>query len=334
MADSPSEVRWLLVGTGDIAAKRVAPAITSTPNSRLVGVCSRSIERAKEFATQVGAAEAYGDLAEALRNTKANAVYIETSVDLHAAQAIAAAKAGKHVLVEKPLALNALEAFHIAMAAETAGVIGGCAFYRRCSPRYEHARKMIAAGELGQILFARMIYHADYNPAPADPKYWRVVRAKSGGGAIADIGSHMFDVLIGLLGSPKTVDAKLANRVHQYDVEDTASVLMEMASGAQATGHFCWSSKTWAHEFEIVGSEAKLRWSPFDTGKVIKTVGRDIHELDLPPASNVHAPLIADFVEAVIHNRPPRIPLREAAKTTQLLDAMHRSSAERREVSF
>jgi predicted dehydrogenase len=334
MAESSSEVRWLLVGTGDIAAKRVAPAMNSMANSRLVGVCSRSADRAKTFAQQVGTAESYGDLAEALRNTTANAVYVATSVDLHAAQAIAAAKAGKHVLVEKPLALNALEGFHIAMAAEKAGVIGGCAYYRRFSPRYEHAQKMIAAGEFGQILFARMIYHTDYNPAPTDPKYWRVVRAKSAGGAIADIGSHMFDVLIGLLGSPKSVDAKLANRVHQYDVEDTASVMMEMAGGAQASGHFSWCSKTWAHEFEIIGSEARLRWAPFDTGKVIKTVGRDVHELDLTPASNVHEPLIADFVDAVIHNRPPRVSLREAAKTTQLLDAMHRSSAERREVSF
>ena len=327
MTASNDDLRWLLVGTGDISNKRVAPALASTPGSRLVGVCSRDGDRARAFAQTLSVAEAYGDLNEALRKTSANAVYIATAVHQHVSQAIAALTAGKHVLVEKPLGLNGREAERVVEAAKAAGVTSGCAYYRRCSDRYDYARKMIAAGEFGKILMVRMLYHAGFNPADNDPKKWRVDPALSGGGPLADMASHMIDLVVGLLGTPHNIIGSSKTLVHAYEAEDTATFILNMNDGAQVGGSFSWASDTWAHEFEIIGSKAKLRWSPCDAGKVVKTVGRDITELDQPSAGNVHVPLIADFVSAVRERRSPRVSLAEAAITNDVLDAIYRSSA-------
>ncbi len=327
-----TNLRWLLVGTGDIAQKRVAPALASVPGSSLAAVYSRDLQRAQSFGEQFGAREAFNDFGKALRETSADAVYLATPVSLHVEQAIAAMQAGKHVLVEKPLGLNAEDAARAVAAAQQCKRVCACAYYRRCQPRYAHARRMIETGALGEVVMARMVYHSWYNPAPDDPKHWRVLKGTSGGGPLSDIACHMLDVLVGLLGMPRTVIGKVSTLVHGYDVEDSASVMMEMPQGAQVTGSFLWNTKVWAHEFEIVGTEAKLRWAPYDSGKVAVTTGRTLEEVELPPATNVHAPLIEDFVAAVRDRRPPAAPLSEAVKTNQLIDAIYQSAAGNQEV--
>jgi predicted dehydrogenase len=328
------DVRWLLVGTGDIANKRVAPALNAVPGSRLVSVCSRSGDRARTFAAQHGASESFERLEDALANTSANAVYIATPVNQHVPQLLQAIAAGKHVLAEKPLGLSATDAETAVQAADGKNLIAGCAYYRRCFERFKHARQMIADGRFGKVLAIRMVYHAGFNPAATDPKYWRVDPAQSGGGPLADMASHMIDILIGLFGLPASAFGNARTLIHSYAAEDTASFLLTMPDGAQVTGTFSWASDTWAHEFEIIGSKAKLRWAPCDTGKVIQTVGREITEIDLPPAANVHEPLIADFVDAVRTGRSPIVPLAEAASTNRVIDAILLSSRQNRPVSL
>jgi predicted dehydrogenase len=331
MAQQTEDVRWLLVGTGDIASKRVAPALKSTDGGQLLAVCSRDRAKGQAFADRFGIPKVYDDLADALKGSDANAVYLATPVDCHIQQAEEACRAGRHVLIEKPLGINAGDAAIAVNAVRTANVLGACAYYRRCSTRYLHAEKIIKSGLLGRILLVRMVYHAWFNPAKDDPKFWRVQQARGGGGVLADMGCHMIDVMVGLLGTPRSIFAKSKTLMHGYEAEDTASFLMEMPEGAQVVGSFGWSSQTWANEFEIIGSEGKLKWAPFDSGQVVLTVGRDIHELNLPPAENVHQPLVADFHNALRNGLKPACPLEDAMKTNVILDAIYRSAATGRE---
>lgn len=325
-------VRWLLVGAGDIAHKRVAPALVRARDSEMVVICDVRKEQAQSLAHDVGATEVFEDFEEALVHSSADAVYLAIPVWLHVDYAVRALEAGKHVLVEKPLGLNGDECARAISAAERSGMRAGCSYFRRLFPAYQQAQEMIENGEFGPIVLVRMTYFSWFNPAPDDPKYWRVLRAKSGGGPLSDMGTHMFDVLIGLLGMPVSVVARCENLVHHWDVEDSASLIMTLQNGAQVTASFNWNSKTWRHEFEIVGTEAKVYWHPYDSGQVVKTVGRQVETLDLTPAENVHLPLVEDFVQAVLEDRPPVCPLSEAAKTNVLLDAIYRSAAEHREV--
>lgn len=327
-------VRWLLAGTGDIARKRVAPALAGTAPGALAGVCDIVPERAEQLGREFGATEVYTDLDEALARTSATAVYLATPVCLHAPQAVQVLKAGKHVLVEKPLGISADDARQALRAARDSGLQAGCAYFRRCAPRYAHAAGMLADGEFGRLVLIRMTYFSWFNPEPDDPKYWRVVKARGGGGPLADMATHMFDVQIGLLGMPRRVLAKTRRLVHDYEAEDSAVILMEYEGGPDVVATFHWNSKTWSHEYEIIGTEAKLKWHPYDTGPVVKTVGRDISELDLPGADNVHAPLVNDFVDAVASGRPPVVPLEEALKTNILLDAVYRSAETGKDVTL
>ncbi|MCC6422084.1 MAG: Gfo/Idh/MocA family oxidoreductase [Phycisphaerales bacterium] len=318
-----ADVKWLLVGTGDIVQKRVAEALAATPNSQIVGICGSSIDRVNALADRFNAHERHSDLAQSLQTTTANAVYLARPVEFHASEAIAVINADKHVLIEKPLARTAAEAEQIIVAAKNKSLIVGCAYYRRCNARFAHARRLIREGTLGKIVLIRMAYIAWFNPAADDPKRWRVDPVRSGGGPAADMGSHMFDVLIGLMGMPTRLIGQTATLVQPYTAEDTATALMGFPDGAQATACFGWSSKTWTHEMEIIGSEGKLTWRPYDAGKVLLTLGRETQELDLPSAPNVHQPLVEDFVQAIMENRPPVCPIAEAAKTDQLLDQLY-----------
>ncbi len=327
-------VRWLLVGAGDIARKRVAAALAGAADSEIVAVCDMVEENAGALASEYGLSEVFGDLDEALEKTSADAVYVATPVWLHVRHAVQALEADKHVLVEKPLGVTGEECARAIAAAGRSRRRAGCSYFRRFFPAYHQAREMIEKGEFGQIVLVRMVYFSWFSPAEDDPKRWRVFRERSGGGPISDMGTHMFDVMIGLLGMPVSVYARCENLVQKWDVEDCASVVMTLPDGALATASFSWSSKTWRHEFEIVGTEAKVYWHPYDSGEVVKTVGRQVDTLDLTPAENVHQPIVEDFVQAVREDRQPVCPLAEAAKTSVLLDAIYQSAAENREVAL
>lgn len=325
------KLKWLLVGAGDIAGKRVAPALAAS--GELVAVCDIVRERAEQTAGQFGAREVYSDLEEALAGTSAEAVYLATPVFLHARQAREVLESGRHVLVEKPLALNAADALQAVEASRAnPKLAAGCAYYRRLSARYVHARRMIESGEFGRIVLVRLLYSAWFNPEPNDPKFWRVIPARSGGGVLADMGSHMFDVLIGLLGPPVRVRAETKTRVQPYEAEDSAVVQLELRDGTPVQAAFGWNSRTWAHEFEIVGTDARLKWSPYDSGKVTKTVGRETAELVLEDPANVHQPLVEDFARAVRTGGLPAVPFAEALKTNILLDAIYESSRRGKDV--
>ena len=326
-------LNWLLTGTGDIAKKRVAPAIAETAGSNLYAVCDIVGERAQELASAYNADRIFTNYGDALGDPGVDAVYIATPVNLHVPMAVQALESGKHVLVEKPLGLTGDDA-EKAVAAEAGSTLAsGCSYFRRFYPGYRMLKDMINSGEFGKIVLVRMAYFLRFNPSPEDPKYWRVVRSRSGGGPISDMGTHMFDVLTGLFGLPESVMAVTGTLDRDWDVEDSSAILMSLPGGAPVTASFHWNSKTWVHMFEVVGTEAKVLWQPYDSGKVVKTVGREITEIDMPPAANVHKPLIEDFTAAVSKGIKPTVTFAEAAKTNRLIDAIYRASREKREVN-
>jgi predicted dehydrogenase len=330
-----NSVKWLVVGPGDIAQKRAAEALARAKDSCVVGVVYKSRRGlAEALAARFGATDIHGRFEDALERTEANAVYLATPVALHVPQAVAALESGRHVLVEKPLALSAADARPLLDAERRATGKAGCAYYRRFFPRYAHARAMMERNEFGRVVLVRIVYHSWFAPAADDPKRWRLEASRAGGGALADVGSHFFDLLAGLLGPPRTVFAKCDNLVHRdWDVEDSASVLMTLDNGAHVTASVSWNSKTWRQEFEIVGTEARMNWLPGDTGPVTVTRGRETETLELPNASNVHLPLVEDFVRAVQEDRAPAVSVAEAVKANLILDAIYRSAREGCEVA-
>lgn len=335
-------LNWGLAGCGDISNKRVAPAIKSQHDSKLMAVMSPYKEELEGFMKRHGIHEGYLKLEDMLNNQEINAIYVATPIFLHYEIALQALKAGKHVLVEKPMAMNYEECEALVSEAEKQGVRLGVAYYRRFFPKMAEIKRLISEGIIGDVIGARIVFHSWYNPAKDDPKYWRVIKSKGGGGPLWDMGSHKLDMLVDLLGMPKSVSALMSTQTHDYEVEDSCSTLLELENGAHCLASFNWNSKVWADEFVIIGTNGKITLNPCDGDSLelelvpsrMKGMGKEITTVMKFNAANVHAPLVDDFAKAVIEGREPRICGKEGYKTNKLLAGIEESSCTGKKVTL
>jgi len=318
------KLKWGIVGCGDIANKRVAPAIRENPRCELVAFCSGSKGRAVEFAGRHGAALAFDDFQSFLA-AGLDCVYVASRVSEHADQTVAALGAGMHTLCEKPMALNGEECERMNAAAAKAGRRLGVAYYRRFYPAWVAAREVALSGQVGDIVGVRMWLGSSWDLSPTNPKYWRVQKRFSGGGPLADVGTHRLDLLVDLLGQPEELAAFASCRHHGWDVEDACAILMRMKGGAYATAHVCGNTKPPRDEFEIVGAEGWIHLPQLGE-RLVVTRTESKEERTMPLADNVHAPLIEDFVSAALDGTPLRCSGEDGAKTTRILDAAYRSA--------
>ena len=319
------KMRWGIVGCGDITNKRVAPALNDHPECEVVAFCSSSMERARDFAERHGARTAYDDLDAFLREDL-DCVYVASRVFQHAEQTIRCLDADKHVLCEKPLAMNAGECDAMLAAEERSGRRLGCAYYRRYYPAWERAKEIAKSGALGDLVVVRIMLSSFWEIDPEDPKYWRVRRKYSGGGPLADIGSHRLDLLVDLLDTPAQVGAFMETRHHEdWDVEDCCILAMRMRGGVQAEAGIFGNVAERRDEFEVYGTRGAVLLPGLGTEVKTFIEGNGRSE-SLPLHKNVHYPLIEDFVRYVQTGRAMRSTGREGAKTTRVIDAAVRSA--------
>jgi 1,5-anhydro-D-fructose reductase (1,5-anhydro-D-mannitol-forming) len=182
---------WALVGTGAIARSRMAPAIAR--HGRIVAVVSASAERASRFAAATGARRAYTTLDDALADEAVDAVYVSTTNERHAAQAIACLRAGKHVLCEKPMALSLDDAdAMIAAAAESRGTLA-VNHHLRAAGSLERIRSLVAAGAVGRPRLIRTLHCCHVRPERRGN--WRMTDPLRGAGVILDLSVHTIDAI-------------------------------------------------------------------------------------------------------------------------------------------
>ncbi len=287
-------LNWIVIGIGDIATRRVIPAIQAEPRSRLYGLVTRDPAKAAPYNVRV-----WTSLDEALTDPAVDAVYIATPVFLHAPQTIQSLRAGKHVLCEKPMAMNEAEARAMLQTAEESGRIFGVAYYRRTYPKVQRAKQLLDAGAIGQPVLAELTSHGWFDEK-AGHRSWLIDPARAGGGPLYDIASHRIDVLNFFFGQPLRVSAHLSNAVHHYAVEDNATVMIDYAGGVRGIVDVRWHSKVKRDECRIRGTEGEMELSPLNGPKLIHPGGREI----LPPHANLHYPMIENFADAVAGKAP------------------------------
>jgi len=324
-------IRWGLVGTGVIANKRVGPALVDAQNSQLVAVCDVVESAARDLASRLQVPAVFTSLDDVLASPDVDAVYLATPVFLHAPQAIEALRAGKHVLVEKPMALSVVEAQEMVSVAQGTGKTLATAYYRRFFPKIERVRELLDEGTLGQVTMVESVYHTWYDPAAGAPGNWRTRKDRAGGGVLWDMGSHRFDLLVGLFGMPTQVWAACDTQIHGYEVEDTASVYLKLGNGAQCVSTWQWNSRAWVDHLAIIGSLGKIVLEPVDSPNLTLLIGKDRAQdrLDetIPLPDNVHLPMVQDFVDSVLAGRDPVEVGEEGLKTNRILAAIDESAA-------
>lgn len=312
-------LKWGLIGAGDIAAKRIAPALRDLPNCDFVAVSRSRFELAESFAREFGARKWFADWHDLLKDEEIEAVYIATPVFLHKKQTIAAAKAGKHVLCEKPMALNAKDCDEMIAVCRANNVKLGIAYYRRFYPVLERIKQIIASGEIGKPVLAQMNAFEYVNLPPEHPRYWFLEKEKSGGGPMMDFGCHRLEVLTNLFGNVREIKSLVANIAFKREVEDSAIAILQFESGACANVTVTHAALERQDTLDIFGMRGTISVPVLNKEEIrIKTENGERIESH-PNHQNAHQPLIEDFTKAVLENREPQVP-GETGKLIALLE--------------
>jgi predicted dehydrogenase len=277
-------------------------------NSALVAVARSRADLAAEFAAQNGATRWYADWRELLGDPEIDAVYIATPVRLHAEQAVAAAEAGKHVLCEKPMALDPGACDGMLAAARRHQVRLGIAYYRHHYPVVQRLRQLLASGEIGRPVLAQAQAFELFDPPAGHPRSWLLQKAESGGGPMADFGCHRIEVLLDLLGPLERVRGFPGNvRFQEREVEDTCVAHLKFQSGAQAVLSVTHAAREPRDTITLFGTEGSAHVAPLNEGRLRIVTAEGTLEETHPPHSNLHQPLVQDFVDAVREGREPAV---------------------------
>ncbi len=228
-------VGWALIGPGRLADLHIAPSMRMARNTKMVGVSSRDKERGAAFAAKHGFQRSYGSMAELLSDPEVDAVYIATPNGVRAAQAIEAAKAGKHVFVQKPMAQNPKECEAMIAACQENKVKLGVAYKGRGHPAHIKAREIIASGDLGEIFL--VTGHLQVTPHSGWHNSWWY-DPSLGAGMIPRSGVHWIDLMRFVLGHEfEEVSAFVGPPSPDNPFEDIALGMFRFDNGVYGSMH-------------------------------------------------------------------------------------------------
>jgi 1,5-anhydro-D-fructose reductase (1,5-anhydro-D-mannitol-forming) len=248
---------WGLIGASTIAAEHMIAAIRAQPGHTVVAVASSSAERGRAYAARHGIAAAYGSVSALLADPAVRAVYISTTNELHRGQVLAAAAAGKHVLCEKPLALNLADAMAMVRACRDAGVVMATNHHLRNAATHRKIRDLVQAGAIGKPLFAR-VFHAVY--LPPHLQGWRLDKPQAGGGVILDITVHDADTLRFILDAEpiEAIGMTQSASLAREGLEDGVMAVLRFDNGVLAQLHDAFTVQHAGTGIEIHGEQGSI----------------------------------------------------------------------------
>ncbi len=233
-------IGWGIVSTGRHPDTKMAPAINEAEDASLAAVMSRDIGRAEAFAQKHGAATAYDDLDALLRDPAVDVVYIASPNALHAEQTVRAAQAGKHVLVEKPMALSVDDGQRMIDACDTAGVRLGVGFHLRAHEGHQRLRSLVADGAVGRVSLAQASWCRGVRGQEAPPprtglQAWWDDPSLIGAGAFMATGVHCADLLRFVLNDDVAEVSAVSDATPERPLEELVTLALRFRSGAIAT---------------------------------------------------------------------------------------------------
>jgi predicted dehydrogenase len=292
---------------------------------RLTAVSRARGELAEQFAREFGAPRWYGDWRDLLKDAEIDAVYIATPPNLHAEQTIAAAEAGKHVICEKPMALDARECRRMIAACRGAGVRLSIAYYRHFYPVVRRIREILSAGELGKPVFAEVRAFENFRPEPDDPRYWMVRRQQGGGGPLMDFGCHRIEVLLNVMGPVAAVSGSSGRLVTDWDVEDSSVSLFEFQNESRAVLAVSRAVEEAQDSLDIYGSAGSIHVPVLNEGRMDVFTAAGERSESHPPHPNLHLPYIGAVAEAFAENREPPVPGETGLRVAEIIEEIYGS---------
>ncbi len=325
-------ISWGILGAGAIADRQMAPAIDLAHDQRLVAVMRRDGAMARAFAAKHGAARAYDTVDALLADGQVDAVYVATPPDTHAEYTILAAEQGKHVLCEKPMALDVLQAQRMIEACQTNGVQLMVCYYQRFNARHQQIKRLLDAGAVGRVTAVRVSFSSYHPPRPGS---WHHDPRISGGGPLMDLAPHCVDLLRYLCGPVTEVSAMVDTLASISAVEDTATLLLRLENGAQAVITTHWSAANHDPEhlncIEIDGTQGTILAAPIqakDSAGSLRLITAEGSQ-DFPVAPGgprPHVVLLEALGLALNSGQPAPVPGQEGLAGLAVIQAAYRSA--------
>jgi predicted dehydrogenase len=323
MSASSKTIRWGIIGCGDVTEKKSGPGFQKARNSRLVAVMRRNPRRAQDYAKRHGVPRWYADAQALVDDPEVDAVYVATPPSSHREYTLLAARAGKPVYVEKPMARNFGECEEMIAACREAGVPLFVAFYRRALEKFLKVKQLVTDGAIGEPRLVRVAFcQQPTEEEVAGDLPWRVMPQISGGGRFVDLGSHMLDLLDDLLGPITSAGGSAGNQGGYFEAEDTVTTSFTFESGVQGVGSWCFVGPEWKDLTEIVGTNGTIGYSTFDAKPVRLITGDETQEFAIPFPPHVQQPLIQTVVDALNGEGECPSTGESGARTSRVIDTI------------
>ena len=348
-------VKWGVIGCGGIADRRTLPeGIMPATNAELAAVMDVNEDKVKEVSKKYGNVKSYLTEEELVNDKDVEAVYMATPVHLHSKQAALAARAGKHVLCEKSMALTIQECQEMIDVCKENKVKLGIGFMMRYHAYHVKAREMAEQGLLGRITFCRAQLSCWY---PDMEGVWRQNTELGGGGSLIDMGSHCIDVLEIVIGSRvKEVSCFADTLAHHYQVEDTAVAILRFENGVEGVVDSCFSipDASSKNRLEIYGTkgsilaEGTIGQAPdgkmlayleketqgYDAQQERETESTSTQEEIKPPIVNTYQAEIEDFSRCIEENLTPSVTGEDGLWSQKVVLACYESAKTGRSVKI
>ena len=336
------KVKWGVIGAGGIADRRTIPGLLLAENAELVAVMEVNMELAEKIRAKYGCKYAYENFQELIDNPEVEAIYIASPVFAHVEPALAVAKAGKHLLCEKPIALSIEDCKKVISACNEAGIKAATGFMMRFGAYNTAIKKFIAEGGIGDVVSARAQFTCWY---PDIPGAWRQEKKLSGGGALVDMAVHAIDILEYIIGSQaKEVAAFVDTRTFNYNVDDSANVLFKLENGTvcYVDSHFNVPDEAAKCHLEVYGTRgsiiAEKTLGQNDEGKVeiyssngggydAAQTRNDVEAKTLEVEfGNMYTREIESFSNSILNDAPIEVPIEIGLHIQQVTNAAYRSA--------
>lgn len=348
-------VRFAVIGTSAITTRFLEALAAAGQGAVLQAVYSRTKQRAQAFGAQYGAKAYYDSLQALAADKNVDAVYIASPNSLHCAQALCMLRAGKHVLCEKPMALNTAQAQEMEKAAKESGKLLMIGFVRRFGNDCAVLKDFIDSGSFGEIYYAK----AQYLRRKGCPGGWFGDKSRSGGGPLIDLGVHVIDLCRYLMGGPQPVSvygatfSKLGDRRHIkdargysstvvskddiFDVEDMATALIRFDNGAvlSVEASFSLNIEKDVGNIELFGTKAGCKLDPELT--IFTDMNDYLANVKLSQSTALSFDGLFDneinhFVECIETGKPCRNPAQDGVTLMKILDGIYESARTGHEV--
>lgn len=322
-------MNWGIIGCGAVVAKSFLPGLKASKEGRLLAIAGRDESRTKIQAEALGVKRYYIREEEILSDKEIAVIYIATPPHLHFRQMVQCANAGKHILVEKPMALLSKECENAIEIARIKKVKIMVCYYMRFNGRHQKAKELLKDGVIGDFSYVRINNSTYYPPVESA---WRYKPEISGGGALVDIGSHCIDLLRYLIGEIVEVAGFYDNNLFHSNIEEISCAIVKFENGGYGTITNSFTTPKFDTEhmnsFEIYGTKGHILSGPINVQNsegILKVFAEDGVQ-EWTSSQMTHQAVIDSFEDSIRNDTIPLVTGFDGMRVQQIIESVYKSN--------